>query len=292
MGFLDDTDAPSQLPGFGSRESASAQDVMRVQRDGKALIFGGEVTAEYLDQEHAESWINERTNRTETTRFLRRAVRVKSANQFIKVGDQLVVAGYPLSRRWVNVEKFKGGNKKGANERSRASRTDVSEMKFHSETEMLNWIERLPLDYWEKGDYVTAAILRPDVSPKARYAVKGIKTFGVCGEPAKQIVEELLQSNEAGRLVDQARDGTLYFQAPGAVRAGADYVALSQELRDGATGWLSEAILRALAGPDNDQRTRFIGRPVMELAAQIFRNLLNEENRRLNSPRSRESELE
>lgn len=272
------------LPVFGSVEDGLALDVMRVEKRHGEWVFDQEIRTQYFVQAKAFPLSDH-----ETARWLRFAVRVAAKGPIV-ASDVLVLAAYPISRRWHAAVTFKPGNRKGDQaDRARESHPSASAPPFESEQAMHRWIEALPHDLWEKGAYLTAGISRPGVEVKARNVAMGRKTFGTLRGSVDCVVEELFGHARLAELRRIAAQGTLACAPINGVKRGLDPdVSLNSSVVGSIDALLGEAILRALAGPRTSDSTQWLGRPVWKLADRIFRDLVYAENRREESISDRE----
>ncbi len=273
------------IPGFGSLEDVVPLDVMRVAKAGGQWIFAEEVQAEYMLQAKAREW-----KPGAVARWLRMAVRVPVGGA-ISRGDSLVLAAYPLGRRWHGDARFKPANHKGAAaDRERKSHPGAEERAFTSEAAMHEWIDALEHDLWEKGKFLTAGVSRPGVEIKAKNQASGRKTFGVISGRLDAVVTELFAHESLVEIVGMASRGMLSCAPKDAIKAGVSPdIALHGEVTERAASLMGEAIIRALAGPTTMESAGWLDRPVWKLADRIFRNLVYEENRKRGAVTARES---
>lgn len=188
----------------------------------------------------------------------------------------LVVAEHPYhSTQRVHWAKFKRGLHKG-----REERPDLAGKP--SLPELLQAIENLEVDYWETGSRMTAGWSEPEQTlrdDKGRNWRDALYVFGICDLGKSKCFDDLVTTlfdSETGKtLRQQTEDRTIQFTPK-----WAPPVRLYDEVAKNGPGLLLLAIRQALAGPHKDSET-FFGRPVMNLAARIYRELLNNANRRM-----------
>jgi hypothetical protein len=206
--------------------------------------------------------------------------------KYIKAKHNLIVAEHPYGNGWTSQAPFKVGSKKGALERM-----DIPNEYFDSIDVLSSYIENMNNDYWETGNYLTAAISQPDLpfDPAMRNVQQsGLFIFGLC-ENAKDAEELLIRDSRVRELIGATERGTIRFWSPDAQLASSPE--LLDEVKDEGWSLMLLSIREALAGPhcDSDQ---WIGRPVTEKVDQIYRGHLNRRNRKLTEERQRLSPLD
>jgi hypothetical protein len=179
-------------------------------------------------------------------------------------------------------------SKKGTLERA-----DAADISFASVEEAAEWVGALNHDYWEKGCCLTAGISQPEIpfdplEPVRNVQRSGLFVFGIC-EHLKEAERGLLRDVAIERLLEATERGTLRFWAPGAKLASVP--TLLDEVKDDRWSLMGLSIRQALAGPHR-HGARWIGHPVAEKVAQIYREHVNRRNRRLTEERARLAQLD
>jgi hypothetical protein len=200
---------------------------------------------------------------------------VATKNNWIRAGNTLVVADHPYSSGWLQSAPFKPGSKKGA-----LARPDLSRSTIRSEMDFLRVIESLHQDYWEKGNHLTAGISEPDLPLDLSGRIRNTQrqalfVFGACDDLAL-CEKQLFQTSLVQRLLRDTEKGSIRFWAPKAHLKTRPR--LYDDVKADGPVLMTIAIRQALAGPHRDGE-QWIGRPVVEKIAQIYRGHLNRCNR-------------
>lgn len=249
---------------------ATTTAVMTVGRDGGALIYAAEVplhvatvcrTAEDA-QGKLHSW-------------WRIEAKIGSHDEHITARDDLVIALHPYGNGWVQWVPFKTGSKKGPEERPHLAHRDV-----RGKEGTIRAIDALEHDYWEKGNYLTAAISEPEMPFAAVDRLRNVHrqamfVFGAC--PGFHRCEaQLFGSRTAEHLLRATETGTIRFWSPKARLCHRPR--LCDEVKEEGLELMMLSIRQALAGPHRDP-AKWIGRAVIDKADQIYRGHLNRRNR-------------
>jgi hypothetical protein len=203
-------------------------------------------------------------------RWWRLEVKATSMQTAIHKGDELIVAEHPYANGWVQPAPFKTASRKGEMERA-----DPASASFVTPEALIQWIEALPYDFWEKGNYLTAGLSEPEL-PFMVGAVRNMQkqsllVFGVCGS-ARACEEALFASPEARRLLKTTETGTLRFwptEVEFAVPPARADERLYDEVKAESPSVLWLAIRQALAGP-HEESLQWKGHPVMEKVQHIY----------------------
>ena len=213
----------------------------------------------------------------------------------LKAGMELVL-GRARASCWAANATFKNSNRKGPDERRNPLEKPASGIE-----EVIERLELLPYDAWEKGDYLTAGVsLPPDPLSaedefETRNYSRGNWILGACPDVescleqlrAEPKIKELLKLTEESRL--RFWPSHLKHEVPSAYRT------LHREAQDDATLLMEVSMRQALAGPDDepdaessmDETAResetvdWIGEPVTKLVEQIYKSHLYNRNRSL-----------
>lgn len=195
-------------------------------------------------------------------RWWRLEIQVGRKETAIQPGHDLVVAAHPYSNGWVQYTSFKSGSKK--------ARPDLGKQAFRSLRELIEWIEDLDYDFWEKGNYLTAGISEPQGAFQPTKALRNIQrqglfVFGICTDAATR-EKELLVTPKVRWLLDKTKAGTLRFGPPKALSTPLE---ITDEMKAEAMNLMWLAIRQALAGPD-EESTQWLGRLVTDKVHEIY----------------------
>jgi hypothetical protein len=178
-----------------------------------------------------------------------------------------VIAVYPYSVGWIGRSRFK-----------RSSRKERPAMPaaVQSPGHLFEHLERLPHDYWETGNYLTAGFdaLSALVEDPANMPRESMLILGICHD-AQGRRAALTADARVTDLIERTKHGNIYFGMK-----GVPAVPLHPEVRDAARHHMDQAIQQALAGPHKDNN-RWIDREVFTKVDHIYRLHLNNHNRRL-----------
>jgi len=255
--------------------------VMRVERDPARqdqLVYAGETVfsiammwrvLEYAGDKHHGWW--------------RLEGKVPAQKGEIDVGTNLVIAAHPYSAGWVGQTTFKPGSHKGP-----ADRLDLTQI--NSPTELINKIENLRFDFWEKGDKLTAGISVPCLPALERqprnFQQKALWVFGACKD-FKACQEELLATEKVQLLLKMTEENRIAYSYR--KKRSAKRPRLSVEVIDKRHLLMSLAIQQALAGP-HKRSDNWVGEPVTKNVDNIYCGLLNCSNKTERRNRQREGE--
>lgn len=197
-------------------------------------------------------------------------IKADSSNKSIRRNDHIVVAEHPYANGWLHHASFKPGSKK-----EKLRRPDLSSHVFNSSAELVHWLEWLPHDFWEKGNYLTAGISEPEmpflpVGTTRNVQRQALLVFGVCDDFGA--CEQALWSTRRVRQLNKAtEDGTLRFWPPKTNRE--TQPSLSNELKAEGPSLLMLSIRQALAGPHKDSK-KWVGRSVVDKVDYIYQGHL------------------
>jgi hypothetical protein len=218
-------------------------------------------------------------------RWWRLEVKTATRRGPIEAGHRLVIAEHPYGNGWVQPVPFRRGSKKGALDRPAATHQTLD-----SPAALIAWLEHLPFDYWEKGNYLTAGVSEPDLAFMPNDQVRNVRrqglfVFGWCTD-FQRCEQALFCTQAVQRLLRQTAAGTIRFWRFG-LKFKNEPPRLRDEVKQEATSLVMLAIRQALAGP-HEESARWLGQPVTEKVDQLFRGHLNNRNRLLT--RNRRSE--
>lgn len=243
---------------------------MRVSLVSDSLSYIEEVPIEvgwtpYNREYHSEHY-------ADWTRFECKVLRHET---IIRPGHQLVVARMPYSSGIVDIPTFKAPWKKKNDKRPHPPKTITTADEF------IRWTEERTFDYWETGTKLTAGFSTPNnLNLRDSQAYNEFATprvYGLC-EDATAYVKRLIHTDEAIELLRTTEQNTIRFWSPKAKlnftpKLYPAVIAKSLQL-------LELSMYQALAGPERNSEEWF-GRPVMHKVDELYRDHLNDHNRRL-----------
>lgn len=189
----------------------------------------------------------------------------------VRPRDYLVVAEHPYSIQRVHSALFKPASKKSREERPSFAHS------CSSTEELLERIEALGVDYWERGSFLTAGLSNPNTLMRPGEASRQYQhtqfVFGVCGD-LEQCLQKLLACEQVQRLLRQTRERTLRFWPKTAKLT--ETPRLYDEVAERGPEIMFLSIRQAMAGPTEPG---WSGRPVVALVDRIYRAHLNNLNR-------------
>lgn len=263
----DDVDQAVEIG--GTPPPKYCQTVMRVGLDSAKLVYIEEIPVEYSLTPYIKEYAPDR--RASWRRF---EYRVKRNETSIRSKECLIMAELPYSSAMVDIAKFKPPWKKRADERPQPKRA------FKTAEDFIDWTERQSFDYWETDDYLTAGLSFPDSlmlrDSKAQRVFNPVYAHGVC-DKIEDYFRQLLISEESQSLLKQTRDRSIPFWSLSAKLGEIPY--LSDSTIDRAEVLLERSIYQALAGPFEESE-KWFGRPVMDMVDKLYRDHLNDINRR------------
>jgi hypothetical protein len=220
---------------------------------------------------------------------MRVEIKVKQGNEFIKAGHQFVVAEHPYSNGWLHRTLFKSPCKKGPERREEL--LDKARGQGIADGEgLIQWIEALPYDFWEKGPFLTASISEPGMPPGV-YGPREIDwkanvrlALGVCDD-FDACVNELNASPEVKELLRQTESNVIRFwprKVQPTVRPR-----LCDDLIKDALLLMDLSIRQALAGPHKHCQ-KFVGRAVTVKVDHIYRGHLYRRYRQVDRDRRKQ----
>jgi hypothetical protein len=241
------------------------------------LVFIDEVPAAWRVVERSLIW-RQRSDAAITSQLLRwwrvELQAVADGENGAAAGMDVVLAR-PPGAYWFASASFKVANKKGDE-----ARDAFLDCLYESPEEVLQQIEKLPFDFWETGKRLTAGLSIPS-APAAEVGKsysRGQWLLGLC-ENIAQAVDVLSADPWIVQLQSLAQEQRLQFW-PMQLELPENYRRYHPELSEEIPFLLTLALNQSLAGPEQDD-LRWPGRPVAELAGEIFKDHLYRWNRRL-----------
>jgi hypothetical protein len=281
-----DVDASHEIGFAALRHDLLLMRVGRSAGDVGRLVYREEVPALFGPADRDAHYLQEKEGGKAALtayRWLRLECKAATGGKGIKAGDELVLAKHPYASGWTCCRPFKPPSKKGPGERA-----DPLAKPFASELQMVRALEVLGYDFWEKGNYLTAAVSYPEepLLGEARNLqsdaglVAGVcDGFGAC--------EQLLLKNEAVlRLLRQTENNTILYWPKGVEPPGP----LEEEVVEDRYSLMCCAVRQALAGP-HKKSEEWLGRPVAEKVDDIYRGHLYNLNRQWRAEKRRERGL-
>lgn len=208
-------------------------------------------------------------------RWWRLEAKVAGSNKAVRAQHELVVAEHPYANGWVHVTPFKPASKSSASDRLQLVRGPFADVASASAA-----VEAQSHELWETGNYLTAALSRPEnpfsnLDDVRSVQKNGLFVFGVC-ENFAALEKELLGQGSIGQLILSTERGTIKFWSPDAKLSAVPQ--LRDEVKDDRWSLMCLSIRQALAGPHKDADA-WTGRPIAEKVDQIYRGHLNRRNR-------------
>jgi hypothetical protein len=192
----------------------------------------------------------------------------------VKPGQSLVIAEHPYAISRTHQSFFKVGSHKGREDRSSLAK------RFASGEELMKNVEALRIDYWERGNWLTAGLSNPEMSFRPdgqgrRFDKDALYVLGIC-ENFENSVENLITTSHARKLVRITRNRSIRFWHHNVTTPPRLY----EEVAEQAESLLLISIRQALAGPHMNSES-WKHKPVMDLVDHIYRDHLNACNRRV-----------
>jgi hypothetical protein len=249
---------------------STSADVMTIARDGGELIYAAEaplhVATVCRTVEDARGGLYS---------WWRIEAKIDARNDRIAAGDDLVVALHPYGNGWVQWIPFKTGSKKGGQERPHIAHRDLC-----GKEAIIRAIDALDHDYWEKGNYLTAAISEPEIPFAAVDRLRNVQrqamfVFGAC-PGFRRCEAELIESRIVQQLLRATEADMVRFWSPKARLR--DRPRLCDEVKAESLELMMLSIRQALAGPHREAEA-WIGHAVTEKVDQVYRGHLNRRNR-------------
>lgn len=243
-------------------------------RDGDGeLIFSDESPVAMYTE-----WRDFKDGATHRYQWVRVELKVASNPSIIASGHSLVATRWPRGNAWIYQTKFKPVWK-GLKAQKPRPGSDVDTF-----PKLLHWLEVASFDPWEtRSGVLTAGLSRPkrDGWEETRDArEKSFTLMGACADFGK-CLSFLEKSEKVRTLRSDTKQGTIAFgHADLAQTDTGKRPKLYDGLIDEALMLLDVAIRQALAGDVNP--ARWSGRPVVDLVDEIYREYLNNLNRREN----------
>lgn len=196
----------------------------------------------------------------------------KGGQTVIRPGDHLVVAEHPSSSGWWHSARFKS---RGGDRRPPQPGTG-----FESAQEFVEWTESLGVDYWESGKFYVAGFVEPEQrlslpSPTRRRHAGSKWAVGCCEDP-EAVVRELWASEAVRSLLKATGERLISVWKPGIPQLEPK---LTDETASFGPSFMDISLRQALAGPPDNSDT-WVGRPVIDWAKVIYRDHLNDHNRK------------
>lgn len=208
--------------------------------------------------------------------WIRVEFKVASHSSTISSGHSLIATRWPRGNAWTYQTKFKPVWK-GLKDQKPKPGDDVDTF-----PKLLDWLEAASFDYWEtRSGVLTAGLSRPERlrSKDTRDArEKSLTLMGACADFDQ--CEAFLRDSEKVRMLrSKTKQGTIAFGHADLTKTETGKPPkLYDGLIDEALMFLDVAIRQALAGDVNP--SRWSGRPVVDLVDEIYREHLNNLNRR------------
>lgn len=260
-------------------------------RDGE-LVFSDEIPVtmciEPCDLRDGTTANNAKNKKVDPYhQWIRLAYKVASNSSTISSGYSLVATCWPRGNAWTYQTKFKPVWK-GLKDQKPKPGGDVDTF-----PKLLHWLEAASFDYWETySGVLTAGLSRPKRfrSQDTRNArEKSLTLLGACAN-FDQCEAFLRESEKVRMLRSRTKEGTIAF---GHANLAKTKTGKPPKLYDSLIGeallLLDLAIRQALAG-DMDP-SRWSGRPVVDLVDEIYREHLNNANRREHRRRNGDSSV-
>lgn len=260
---------PDEAQEIGRLSASCDLTAMRVGFDGnKELVYLGETPIRFI-----WAWRIMDYGDGQRHRWWRVEVKAATANDDIQPGHHLVVAEHPYFNGWSHQVAFKRRSKKSRDHFLEPSRT------IAEPTPLIEWLEGLQYDYWEKGDYLTAGISEPQLPHCPGKAIKNthrrIWLFGVCHD-FTACESALGDSVEVKTLLDQTKRNSIRFWYTKALLS--QRPKLSEAVIAERYQLMGLSIRQALAGP-HEESDKWVGKAVTRKVDQIYRDHLNNLNR-------------
>ncbi len=269
VGQRDDDDSDHAVEVGATPPFKHPQTVMRVGKDGGNLVYVEEIEVTCAVTEYVEEYALDLR-----ARWRRIECRVRRNETSICRDEWFVMAQLPYSTAIVSIAQFKPPWKKRVPDKPKPSK------RFLSAEEFIEWTEAQTFDYWETGNYLTAGISLPDElnirDPDARRIFNQPSTHGVCRN-LKEYFHLLRFSEESQQLLKQTYDRTIPFWSLSAKLGDLPY--LRDNTIEKADKLLDRSIYQALAGPPKDS-DKWFGRLVMDFVSELYKDHLNDINRR------------
>lgn len=207
-------------------------------------------------------------------KWVRLEAQVSFTSTQVKAGMDFVVARQ-LAACWTAHAPFKKPDKKGP-----TTRLDPLLKPFSEQIAMIEHLESLDYDYWEKGKFLTAGIsIPPEPTEEIRRNVsRGNWYLGVCDDMTA-CCSSLRNDEHVERLLQMAKAERLLFWST-RIKSSERDRRYHPRLKDDIESLLFQAIRQSLAGPMKKD-VRFLGQPVANLVEWYFKDLLYWKNRRL-----------
>ena len=206
--------------------------------------------------------------------WFRIEVQVPSPSKVVRPGMHLALAR-ERAAGWAVSSAFKRHNNYGTGDLVRRLAAPAA-----TPGDMIDRLESLEYDFWEKGHYLTAGI---SVPPKpmfedARNYSRGLWVLGVCDDYS-ECWNTLLNSELVQQLLTWTDDGSLEFW-PTHTEIPDRYKKLHPMAQSDGNWLMQVAIRQAIAGPDKEC-SAWIGKPVAEFVEQVYKGHIYNRNRGL-----------
>lgn len=107
--------------------------------------------------------------------------------------------------------------------------------------------------------------------------------FGLCFEPQADLVERLFETQKVQDLLRLTQENRIHYSFMGQTKDPKPAPPLARAVIEDSTNYMAVALGQALAGPPDDQghpSSEWLGKSVTQLAEHIYKNHLNNANRR------------
>lgn len=210
-------------------------------------------------------------------------------NSGVSAGDQLVVSFCPWSAAQVNVSSFVENSKPNVGRPAKgptlASSKPALQPQFARESDFFRWIERQPIEHWDRSDDLVARVSKPHLlqdlqdqqrQPSSQHQL--LLVYGIICQPdtVDGVVRSLRESEEVQRILRIAESGKLRRVHP---NAGFREYTLRDETKAVTVPMMDLVIRMVLAGPAEDFQ-EWYGKPITKYVDRTFGDLLNNINKR------------
>ena len=258
---------------ISAKRAWSDVNVMRIGHDkanGREIVYLDETEMQFATVVRGVEGPGDRKHY-----WFRMELKINSKNELVRHGHNLVMVSHPYAITREQHTVFKRAVKKSPDDPRR-----FDPPPWESALELVTWVESLDYDYWEKGNYLTAAISLPVIPYTQDGGSKNFKddlgyVFGTC-ESFDTCYKALEISKKAQLLLDATEKNK--------IKVWHNNVSiplqLFPEVIEDRFFWMGLSISQALAGPHKDS-DKWFGRPVIDKVDQIYRGHLNNVNRGL-----------
>jgi hypothetical protein len=282
--FLDGVPSQDQ---FGALDMDVPIKLMQMEfRNGNWVYSEDEIDAISRPEPRWARWVDFH-GKEHITRWWHETVRCKK-NSGVNVGDQLVVSFCPWSVAQVNVAEFVGNARPKIRAAGRAAKqssaVSAPQPRFARETDFIRWVERQPIEHWDRSDELVARVSKPHLlqdlreqqrQPSSKHQL--LLVYGIIHQPdtVDGLVSSLRESEEVQRLLRIAASGKHRRVHP---NAGFREFTLLDETKAVTVSLMDLVIRMVLAGPAEDFQ-EWYGKPITKYVDRTFGDLLNNKNK-------------